>query len=91
MWKEVIREWGREVGEEEREVREGGGVWQGEGQKGMKVGGEGGGEGGRTYFDKPANKVTRYKHIHLVHYVCKGAIGVARSIDAAVLGIGALW
>ena len=50
-----------------------------------------GGEGGRTYLDKPANKVTRYKHIHLVHYVCKGAIGVARSIDAAVLGIGALW
>ena len=59
--------------------------------RGTKVGGEGGGKGGRTYLDKPANKVTRYKHIHLVHYVCKGAIGVARSIDAAVLSIGALW
>ena len=33
MWKEVIREWGREVGEEEREVGEGGGVRQGEVQK----------------------------------------------------------
>lgn len=62
----------------------------GRGTKGNESGGKGRWRG-RTYLDKPANKVTRYKHIHLVHYVCKGAIGVARSIDAAVLSIGALW
>lgn len=90
MWKERWeRGEGREMGEE-GEVGEGEGEGGREGNESGRKKRQRGGEG-KMYLDPPAKEVAWHKHIHLVHYDCKGAIRVARSIDAAVLSISTFW